>query len=166
MSEEWTSFTKRIVVKAPMEKLYEAWTTQRELEKWFLRSAENTKPDGTIRDSKESFQTGDTFHWMWHGYPDSVFEKRAILDVNGEDYLKFMFTDTCPVEVKLEDLGDKGVMVELTQSNIPTDEASIKRLFVGCGEGWTFYLANLKSIYEGGVDLRNKDEELAGLINA
>jgi hypothetical protein len=37
---------------------------------------------------------------------------------------------------------------------------------VGCGEGWTFYLTNLKSILEGGVDLRNKEMKLKNVINS
>jgi hypothetical protein len=31
---------------------------------------------------------------------------------------------------------------------------------VQCQLGWTFYLANLKSVIEGGVDLRNKNVDL------
>lgn len=36
---------------------------------------------------------------------------------------------------------------------------------LGCSNGWTFYLTNLKSVYEGGLDLRNKDEKLSAMIN-
>jgi hypothetical protein len=32
--------------------------------------------------------------------------------------------------------------------------------------GWTFYLANLKSVLEGGLDLRNKNARLQRLVNA
>jgi hypothetical protein len=38
--------------------------------------------------------------------------------------------------------------------------------FIECGLGWTFYLANLKSILEGGLDLRNKNPEIQKMINA
>jgi hypothetical protein len=33
-------------------------------------------------------------------------------------------------------------------------------------EGWVFYLANLKSFPEGGIDLRNKNEKLKSVINS
>jgi len=56
-------------------------------------------------------------------------------------------------------------IVELTQKNIPVDDASKKSIRLGCDSGWSFYLVNLKSIYEGGIDLRNKNEELSVLIN-
>jgi len=36
---------------------------------------------------------------------------------------------------------------------------------LGCASGWAFYLVNLKSIYEGGLDLRNKTPALKHMLN-
>jgi hypothetical protein len=77
-----------------------------------------------------------------------------------------MFTNECDVEVKLSQIDNEYVMVEVTQNNIPIEEDPKKNLYVGCGEGWLFYMTNLKSILEGGIDLRNKDESLKGVFNA
>jgi hypothetical protein len=52
-------------------------------------------------------------------------------------------------------------IVELTQENIPIENDPAKNLFVHCQTGWTFYMANLKSVIEGGIDLRNKRLELS-----
>jgi hypothetical protein len=38
--------------------------------------------------------------------------------------------------------------------------------FIECGSGWSFYLVNLKSILEGGPDLRNKNPDVKHVINA
>ena len=57
-------------------------------------------------------------------------------------------------------------IVEITQENIPEDDNPETNLLVGCGEGWTFYLANLKSYLEGGIDLRNKNEKIKGVISS
>jgi len=51
--------------------------------------------------------------------------------------------------------------VELIQENIPEDADPSKNLFVQCQVGWTFYMANLKSVIEGGIDLRNKKLEVS-----
>jgi len=68
--------------------------------------------------------------------------------------------------VRIEIGDDDGeTMVELTQSDIPLDEDSIHNLYVGCSRGWTFYLTNLKSILEGGIDLRNRNINLVDVIN-
>ena len=52
------------------------------------------------------------------------------------------------------------------RSNIPTDDKSKKDIRLGCYEGWSFYMVNLKSIYEGGLDLRNMNDQLKGVINS
>jgi len=52
------------------------------------------------------------------------------------------------------------------QEEIPTDEKSMQSFYVGCKTGWTFYLANMKSILEGGIDLRNKNEKLQQMLNS
>ena len=55
---------------------------------------------------------------------------------------------------------------ESKQYNIPTDETGKTDYHIGCREGWVFYLANLKSIQEGGIDLRNKNPGIKKVINS
>ena len=79
--------------------------------------------------------------------------------------VQFSFAATCTVTVTIKkELGE--TIVELTQENIPLDESSKVKYHLGCMEGWTFFLANLKSILEGGIDLRNKNVKLSQLVNA
>jgi hypothetical protein len=61
-----------------------------------------------------------------------------------------------------EEEGEK--IVELLQENIPSDEAGRHMWHVGCKTGWTFYLANMKSLFEGGIDLRNRNVKLQHVI--
>lgn len=161
----WSAFTKRIPIKASVNQVYEAWATQEGLEGWFLRSAVFTTGDKSPRKRTDWIQKGDTFTWHWYGYPDTVFEKREVIAVNGKDEIKFTFSGGCLVTVKAVPLGEITVC-ELTQENIPSDDNPKTNLYVGCGEGWTFYLANLKSYLEGGIDLRNKDNAITQVINS
>jgi len=46
------------------------------------------------------------------------------------------------------------------------NESEQRYFYIGCGKGWTFYMANLKSILEGGIDLRNKNAAIQNVINA
>ena len=68
------------------------------------------------------------------------------------------------MDVLLSTLDDY-VIVELTQKNIPTDDNSKQHIRLGCHTGWSFYLVNLKSVYEGGLDLRNKETKLKVMMN-
>jgi len=165
MTHDWSTFTLSIPVRASLADLYLAWATKKGIESWFLRSAEFVNEHGLPRGADETFQRGDRYSWYWHGYPDDVFEKKSILDANGSDKLSFVFSGDCLVTVELKQQ-EGFVMVALTQSKIPTDEQGKLNLYFGCGTGWTFYLANLKSVMEGGLDLRNRDEALKNVVSS
>jgi len=161
----WSQFTTRIPVNADVVTLYNAWATRRGIEHWFLRMSEYRAPDGQLRKEDEQVMSGDSYAWRWHGWPDEVEEHGTILDCNGRDYFQFTFGDAgiCTVTLKVE----SGItIVELVQSEIPTDEKGKHYWHLGCKTGWTFYMANLKSILEGGIDLRNKDVSLKNVVNS
>jgi uncharacterized protein YndB with AHSA1/START domain len=162
---DWSKFTLRVDIKASASAVYSAWATSDNLETWFLRRADFFIT-GEVRREKSSFiQTGDNYMWRWFGYDDNTTERGKILEANGKNQLRFTFAGDCmvTVNVKLEQVRS---IVELTQENIPIDEASRVRLHHGCSSGWIFYLANLKSVMEGGIDLRNKNEKLRNVITS
>lgn len=162
---DWTKFVVRINVKASTEALYKAWATRKGIEKWFLRVSEFKSKDGKLRKDDELVEAGDDYKWLWFGYPDEVVEQGKILDLNGKDYFRFSFgkAGDCSVRIKKEE-GE--AIVELEQENIPTDEHAKQYWHLGCKTGWTFYFANLKSMMEGGIDLRNKNEKIQNVISA
>jgi uncharacterized protein YndB with AHSA1/START domain len=164
-SYDWSRFMVRININAPVDKLYKAWITREGIEYWFLRFSEFKKSDGTLRGNKEPVEKGDTYKWRWHGYPDSVTEQGTILEINGKDFFKFSFgkAGICSVTIKQEQ-GE--TIVEMLQENIPADEHGMQYYHVGCKNGWTFHFTNMKSIFEGGLDLRNKNEQLQEVINS
>ena len=161
----WTTFTVRVPVKAPVEKLYWCWGTREGIEYWFLRMSEYKKADGSLRERAEQAGQGDTYRWRWHGWPDDVTEEGSILDCNGKDFFKFSFgkAGNCAVTIKQE---DTETIVELVQDLIPDNEEGRHYWHLGCKTGWTFYLANLKSLLEGGIDLRNRNENLKNVVNS
>jgi hypothetical protein len=58
------------------------------------------------------------------------------------------------------------LIVQLVESGVPLDDDTAMKHFVGDSRGWIFYLANLKPVLEGGLDLRNKRMELTNVITA
>lgn len=165
VSEKWSSFTLRIPVKADVQKVYERWTTREGLESWFLRKAEFTRPDGIVRHKESSAKKGDRYEWLWHGYGDEDVERREVLEANGKDLFQFVFSGDCIVTISIYKEQNQTI-VELKQENIPLDEDPKRNLCLNCSGGWTFYMTNLKSILEGGLDLRNKDVSIKSVVNA
>jgi uncharacterized protein YndB with AHSA1/START domain len=161
----WSHFTTRIAVSAPVEKLYWCWATKAGMEHWFLRLSEFKNKNGVLRSDNEFIQAGDTYRWRWHGWEDGVTEEDSILAANGKDMISFGFgkAGNCTVHIK-EESGKN--LVELVQENVPDDDAGRHTWHLGCKTGWTFYLANMKSLLEGGIDLRNRDVNLKNVVNS
>ena len=164
-THDWSRFAVRINTKTLHEELYKAWATRRGLEDWFLRTAEFKKPDGSLRANNDLIQEGDSYRWWWYGWPDSVVEEGEVISANGKDFFSFRFGKAGIVDVQLKKEEGESI-VELIQHDIPTDDEAIKNWHIGCKTGWTFYLANLKSIYEGGLDLRNRNEKIQEVISS
>lgn len=159
---DWTSFTIKIPVKAEIEDLYRAWASSAEIEKWFLSEADYKDADGKTMDKNQLAVTENTYFWRWFLYEDT--ESGKITGANGKDTFAFTFAGSCVVSIKLTKEHDHTV-VTLNQSDIPTDDNSKRNIRLGCHNGWSFYLINLKSVYEGGLDLRNKDNRFKPMLN-
>lgn len=159
---DWTAFTKTIAVKAPIADIYNAWTRAEELEKWFLKQVVFRTDADTLIDREQNVRPGAGYTWLWYLYEEVM--PGEIKKANGKDFLQFSFEGTCLVDVNLREEAGYTI-VELKQHHIPTDDQSKQYIRLGCASGWAFYLLNLKSVYEGGLDLRNKDEKLKPMIN-
>ncbi|KYG74534.1 activator of Hsp90 ATPase-like protein [Roseivirga ehrenbergii] len=158
----WESFTQKIAVKSSISELYDAWTISEKIEKWFLSEATFYNSTGEALAADQQVTQAGSYKWQWFLYDD--IEKGRITQANGTDFLQFTFAGECLVDIHLTQV-EGAVMVELTQKNIPTDDNSKQGIRLGCASGWAFFLLNLKSVYEGGIDLRNKNESLKGMLN-
>ncbi len=165
MSNSFDQFKLRVNINADLPRVYKAWSTSEGLESWFLRKAIFRDQASNALDRNTEVAIGNTYEWYWHGYPDSVVEKGSILKSNGKDHFSFTFSLNCAVTIRLSIECDE-TLVELVESELPTDEQTILKHYVGDSKGWLFYLVNLKSVLEGGLDLRNKKLELVNVITA
>lgn len=162
MVQDWTTFTVNIAVKSSLNTIYNAWTKASEIEKWFLKTCTYKDEKSKTVDRTINAKPEYTYEWTWYLY--DILEKGKITEANGKDSFQFTFAGDCIVEVKLEEV-EESILVTLKQHNIPTDEKSKFNIRIGCLQGWTFYLINLKSFYETGYDLRNKNPNLKGVNN-
>jgi uncharacterized protein YndB with AHSA1/START domain len=161
MSQEldWSKFTRTIRINAPVQKVYEALSVPSNLESWFLKYANFYGEDGTLRDKTEAYQKGDSFAWKWDTSPH--VERGEVIEANGIDTIVFPFADSCVVRFELSPIGD-GTRFNVTQSGILTDEKSQMNIYNGCSTGWAFWMVNLKAWLEHGINLSEKEIELAG----
>jgi hypothetical protein len=159
---DWTSYTKRIAIESTLSNIYDAWTKGSELERWFLKKVDFYKSDNSLYEPDKNVIENIKYTWYWYLYNEPM--KGKITNANGKDYIQFTFEGDCLVDVNLEEV-DGYIVVTLKHHNIPLDDNSKQYVRLGCSNGWTFYLTNLKSIFEGGIDLRNKNEKFPPMIN-
>jgi uncharacterized protein YndB with AHSA1/START domain len=137
---DWTQFTLRIVIAVPPSKIFSAWTDDAIITRWFTEIAKvDPKKNGAIH-----------FEWLAGDKLDAqfiAFEKnRRILFVFGSKGEM--------VEVSFKRVSG-GTLCELHQFGMTTSSRSKVSMHMGCREGWTFFLTNLKSYLEHGIDLRS-----------
>lgn len=147
---DWTRFTRRIIINASVERLYQAWTVAEQIETWFLERADFKDALGNDRPKQESIQKGDTYGWKWHGW-DHVAEGQ-VRSANGSDQISFSFGNAGEVRVSLIPL-EQGTEVQLVQSDIPDDDQGKRNYYTGCSLGWSFWMVNLKAWIEHGIQL-------------
>lgn len=163
---DWSRFIQRVnIKKTAAQKIYQLCSTQDGLEKWFLRKSIFTGKDGKVISSDHPVQAGDQYEWYWYGWDDNMVEKGTILEANGKDRFKFSFGKAGDVTFSIKTEQNETIL-ELLQENIPTDEKSKVYYHIGCTKGWVFFLTNLKSLLEGGIDMRNRNVALRDVITA
>lgn len=160
---DWSSFEERVIIDAPLADIFQAWNTSKGLCTWFLRSAAFYNSAGILRSDEEAVQKGDALVWHWHGYPDEVFERRQILSTNHTNKIEFSFTGSSKVSVEISELATLHLL-SLKQTGIANEPDPQKNLRIQCARGWLYYLMNLKSVLEGGLDLRIKSEKLQNVM--
>jgi uncharacterized protein YndB with AHSA1/START domain len=168
---DWSRFKRSIFIKASPERVFDAWITPSQISTWFLQRAQYTSPEGERRGEDERIQKGDRYAWNWWNYPHTEEGSIKALDLENL-HLEFSFAGdqcTCIVDVEVKE-GD--TLLRLEQRGIPADEKHKKDLHLGCSNGWSFWMVNLKSWLEHGILLhdqatkhKTEDYEFCELIN-
>jgi uncharacterized protein YndB with AHSA1/START domain len=148
----WHEFDMSIYIAAEREEVWRAWATPSGLCRWFVKDATFETPGDQQVGVDESPPLGSTFTWRWLA---SEFTMSGhVLKMSEGSELGFTFGPGVRVLVEL-DIDDGQTRVRLSQEGMPESDAG-RQLFVDCYGGWTFYLTNLKSVLEGGLDLRER----------
>jgi len=162
-NNDFSQFKLRVNIKTSIENAYRAWTTSSGVAAWFLGGMVFTDANGVERPVDSPAEPNDEYTCYFTNKPGVVIIKGKVLKANGKDTYSFSFSKGCPVSVTIYSEHNETI-VELIESNLPTDEETIRKHYVGDSKGWIFYLTNLKSVLEGGLDLRNRNDDIKNVI--
>ena len=161
---EWTQFKQKEYINAPLEEVFLKWTTPKGITEWFIKDAEYKSEDGKIRESDEIVKAHDKYTWLFH----TGFEmKGKVLEIINNSLFKFTFGKKEPgsdedVIVTVNFTEKDGMTeIELSQSNIADNEYGKVNYNLSCMVGWSYFMTNLRSIFESGYDYRETDEQQA-----
>lgn len=161
---DWTQFKQKEYIKAPLKEVFLKWVTPKGITEWFIKDADYESSDGKKREAGEIVKPGDKY--TWHFYSGLVM-KGKVLQVVPNSTFKFTFGKKEPgsdedVVVSIAFTEEGGMTnITLTQSNISNNEYGKVTYNLSCMVGWSYFMTNLRSIYESGFDYREKDEQLA-----
>ena len=154
-------FSHGILLKADREKVFEYISTGSGLSKWFIGSADYFYNDKSIRLGNEIAKRGDSYLWKW--LKKDLELKGFITESDGSSEFGFTFGASFFVKIKISESAGRTKLVlrQCYQESAAENEFG----FINCCVCWVFFLTNLKSVIEHGIDLRETEAESEMLVN-
>lgn len=168
---DWTQFELGIFIRARPDEIFTLMSTASGLSKWFLRNAEFAPsagppakpgkeklppfPTDESRAENEACRAKDRYLWEWY-FDGGLSGEGWILEMRPPTRIRFTFGDRMEVEIAIRKQGP-WCEVNLRQWGIPDTPHGRWEMHMGCRVAWAFFLTNLKSVAEGGPDLREVD---------
>jgi uncharacterized protein YndB with AHSA1/START domain len=152
-------FTSKIWINARPEDLILGWTRTDLVTKWFVNQCEFLDVNGL---ACPNARPGGTYKWTWL---DGSVDASQVLEVEPTRVLYNWYNNQGTIEITATP-DQSGSMVQLTQKmSDKIEPQEVLMAQYGCKIGWTFFLANLKSVVEGGIDLREKSPDRTHVLN-
>ena len=162
---KWTEFKQKEFISAPREAVFKKWVIPRNITGWFVAEAVYRYDETMIRKPDEIIKSGDRYKWIFF---QGIEVEGTILNIIENELLSLTFGQKEPgsdehviVDIYFSSENDSKTKVELQQKNIADSEYGQVNYTLSCMIGWCYFLTNLRSVFESGYDLREKDKEPA-----
>ncbi len=162
---KWTEFRQLEYINAPREVVFNKWVTPKDITRWFIKEAIYSYDGENVRKPNERIEAGDRYTWVFY---QGIEIRGTILSIKDNTYLKFTFGKKEPgsdedviVEIHFSSCTVNKTKIILHQMNIADSEQGHVNYTLSCILGWSYFLTNLRSTFESGFDLREKNKELA-----
>ena len=147
---DWSQFHVRMYYLAPLAEVFRCFSTADGLESFFVYNAQHLSADGIRRASDESVQSGDSYYWTYvHDFEHGGMYTRIELN----RLVQFTF-GSMMVDIHFREI-DGATEVDLHQKNCATKDPDRTWQHVNCRSCWIYFLTNLRSVLDGGSDVRD-----------
>ena len=152
---DWSTFDLVFYYRQPIDIVFQAWATSAGLETFFIETAVYRGALGDPRPPDEAATAGDRYEWQWRH--DASLDGR-VTGVEAGRAIAFTFGDM-QVAITLSEI-DQRTELHLRQTNIPDTDRGRVLGHLNCRSCWIFFLTNLRSVLEAGLDLRDSRPDL------
>ena len=139
---DWSRFELTFFYYRPVEEVFRAWATPAGMESFFIKECRTSGPKDAL------VAAGDEYRFR---YVQPFEHGGRCLAMTENELLSFTF-GSMEVVVTFEVI-EGGTKVVLSQSGIEDQVFS----HMNCRSCWLYFMTNLKSVLEHGIDLRDHD---------
>ncbi len=154
-------FHHSIYLDKPVNEVYKMAATAGGLSKWFMGDVKYSAPDGTERKENDLIQQGDSYKWHWLAKNLSL--EGNVLEAQKNNLAAFTFGSLFTVTITLKE--DKGRTLFTLTHQYAKGAAKNDFAYINCCVCWAFFITNLKSVLEHGIDLRETEIDNEALVN-
>lgn len=153
-------FSHSILLNTTPRSVFEYAATPEGLTKWFIGNAEYTR-NGNLVPSEELISAGDSYRWKWLAKDYETTGKT--IQVIKDERIKFTFGSMFEINVSV--VAENSRTRFTLSQNYKPGTAKNDFAHINCCVCWAFFLTNLKSVVEHGIDLRETEANDESLVN-
>ena len=129
--------------------------------RWFMGQAEYTDPDGNVLNSAVPAHKDDSFRWQW--LAKDLHISGSVIDAIENELFTFTFGRSFEVTITIKE--DNGRTLLTLHQKYTKGAGKNDFAHINCCTCWVFFLTNLKSVLEHGIDLRETLIDDESLVN-
>jgi hypothetical protein len=157
----FSEFHHSIYLRSHLSEVYYYIASADGICKWFLGKAEYTDTDGNTLNAADTARKGDAFLWHWLAKDLSI--NGCVLEAKNDELFSFTFGQAFEISIAVK-VHEGRTLLTLHQKYA---DGAAKNDFahINCCTCWAFFLTNLKSVLEHGIDLRETLIDNESLVN-
>lgn len=149
---DWSRFSVHMYYRASLDDVFRAWATPRGLASFFIAQATHVSPDGSPRTADEITRAGDTYTWRWlHDFSLTG----QVLACEPKQHVAYTFGGPMRIDITVTAHDSEQVEVRLEQTGCAREDPDRAWSHLNCRSCWVYFMTNLKSVLEHGIDLRD-----------
>ncbi|HMQ78227.1 MAG TPA: hypothetical protein PKE39_05495 [Ignavibacteria bacterium] len=156
-----SEFHHSIYLRSHLSEVYYYIASADGICKWFMGKAVYTDYAGNTLNPADTACRGDTFSWHWLNKDLSVSGK--VLKTISDELFSFTFGNLFEITISIKE--DNGRSLLNLHQKYTAGAEKNDFAHINCCVCWVFFLTNLKSVLEHGIDLRETLIDDESLVN-